>query len=521
MARKLGFFAIGIIVLSSCTVRKTLSPTPISVSPSRNPLAAEKAAEAGSLLDRGGYIHLRHAFALFREVEELGPMDAGTAEKYLQTALLLDVRAKDLGVFDDSHLKTARRLIETYPGLASYQQYDDLVSLLRVKVAGVVEEAPASSSDSPIAGNLAGRIETLKKDAASDPVRASLLAALWISSPIPGFTAEDLHTMGSRFPDSLFLKFQISCLPPGDTAAWNEILTADPEYVEVLAARGGRTLAEKKMLSAEPDLLKAHEAVPESPLLPIQLASISFALEEYDQALDFFEKTLRAKADYREAELGRAICLSCLGRAAEAVPILNALITDGPSLRGECYFWLATNQREMSELAAAAESIEAAKPLLPRSQVFTLSGLIALERSLIDQAEADFKTAVKLNAGDEEAFFNLGRIYAQKTAWTDSGLNFMMAGYGYEQRESELENLAGQIREASLAAERKERLLERKKIQIEKTRLKRATAYYNAAAGFYNGGDPVRARPWAEKSTLHPQLIAKARDFLALLDQKR
>jgi len=521
MDKKLGFIAFGIIVLSSCAVRETLQPTPISSLPSRNPLAVIKASEAGLLLDRGGYIHLRRAFGLYQEAERSGPMDPGTAEKFLRTAFSLDVRAKDLGIFDDSFLTTARRLIETYPGLASYQSCADVAALLKVKVAGVIEETPEISPTSPLAGDPASRIESFKAGAAKNPVLASQLAALWSSSPIPGITAEDLRTIGSVHPGSNFLKFQMSCLPPGDVASWDEILKADPEYAEVYAARGERTLSEKKILSAETDLLKAREAVPESPLVSIQLASIYFALEEYEQALAFFERTLQAKADYKEAELGKAICLSCLGRGTEAVPVLKALIEEGPALRGECYFWLATNQREMSDLVAAAESIEAAKPLLPRSQVFTLSGVIALERSLLDQAETNFKTAVKLNPGDEEAFFNLGKIYARKTAWTDSGLNFMMAGYGYEQKESKLEDLAGQIREAFLAAERKERLLERKRIQVEKTRLTRAAAYYNAAAGFYNGGDPVRARPWAEKSSFHFQFTDKARAFMALIAQKR
>jgi len=521
MAGKPGFFAVGLTLLSSCAVRETLSPTSISAVPPRNPLAAEKAAEAGSLLDRGGYVHLRRAFELFSEVDGLIRMDVGTAGKFLWTSLLLDVRAKDLGVFNDSYLKTARRLIETYPGLASFEQYADIASVLKVKIAGVLEDGPGLFVDSPVAKNLAERIETLKTDAVSNPVLASLLTALWIASPTPGITDQDLRAAGSRFPDSIFLKFQIACLPPGDPAAWDEIVNVDPEYVEVLAARGERALAEKKLLSAETDLLKAHETVPESPLLPIRLASIYFALEEYDQGLVFYEKALRAKPDYKEAELGRAICLSCLGRAAEAVPIFNALIAAGPALRGESYYWLATNQRELADLAAAAESIDAAKPLLHRSQVFTLSGLIALERSLIDQAEADLKTAVKMNAADEEAFFNLGKVYAQKTAWTESGLNFMMAGYGYEHRERNLEGMADLIREAPLAAGRKERLLERKKIQIDKARLTRATAYYNAAAGFFNGGDPVRARRWAEKATIHPLFAAKARDFLALIADRK
>jgi tetratricopeptide (TPR) repeat protein len=521
MFKKLGFSAFGLVFLAACAVRGPLSPTAIPAVSRPDPSAALKTAEAGSLLERGGYIHLRRAFELYREVDGLVRMAVGTAEKFLRTSLLLDVRAKDLGVFNDLYLKTARRLIEAHPDLTPYGPYADIASVLEVKIAGVLDDDSDQDVRSSIVKDLAKWGESFKADAWRDPVLASLVAALRIAFPTSGRDYQDLREAGDRFPKNLFLKFQISSIPPGDLKLWEEIQNADPEYYEVMAARGERALAEKRLLSAEEDLLKAHGAVPESPLLPIRLASIYFALEEYDQSLEFYQKTLRARPEYKEAELGWAISLSCLGRAAEAIPILEALIAKGPALRGECYYWLASNRRELSDLAAAAESIETAKSLLRRSQVFTLSGLIALERSLIDQAEEDLKEAIRINPLDEEAFFNLGKIYAQKMAWNESGLNFMMAGYGYEREEKELEGIAAQIQESSMAEERKAKLLQRKKYQIEKARLTKATAYYNAAAGFYNAGDLTRARVWADKSAFHPFFTAKAKEFLILIANRK
>jgi len=521
MVNKIGFIVFGLFFLMACATRGPISPPPIPAVLPPDPLMAAKAAEAGSFLERGGYIHLRRAFELYRELDGLVRMDGGAAEKFLRTSLLLDVRAKYLGVFNDSYLVTARRLIEIHPDLVSYEPYVDIASVLNVKIAGVLDDGPDPDERLSAVKDLEKRAESLQAEAERDPVLASLVVALWTAFPKSGRNDQDLRALGVRFPESLPLKFQISSIPPGDPKLWDEIQHVDPEYYEVQAARGERALAEKKMLSAEGDLVKAHEAVPESPLLLIRLASIYFSLEEYDQSLEFYEKTLRAKPEYKEAELGRAISLSCLGRAAEAVPILEALIAKGPALRGEGHYWLATNRRELSDLAAAAASIEAAKPLLRRSQVFTLSGLIDLDRSLIDRAEEDFKEAIRISTEDEEAFFNLGKIYAQKKIWTDSGLNFMMAGYGYELKEQALEGLAAQIREASLAEERKEKLLQRKRFQIEKTRLTKATACYNAAAGFFNAGDPARARVWADKSVFHPLFAAKAKEFLALIANRQ
>jgi tetratricopeptide (TPR) repeat protein len=525
MIKKSGYtaFALAIVFLAACAARKPLSPTATLAVPAPQPdsSASLKIAEAGALLDRGGYVHLRRAFELYREADGLVRMDAATAEKYLRTSLLCDVRAKDLGVFNDSYLKTARRLIEAYPSLAYYGTFADIASALNVKIAGVLNDRPDHDADVLPSQNLLKTDDAFLAAARHDPFFALFRIALRIAFPAAALDDQELRTARDLFPTNLSLKFQLSSIPPGNPKLWDEILNVDPEYYEAHAARGERALAEKRILSAEEDLLKAHSAVPESPLLPIRLASIHFVLEEYDLCLEFYEKTLRAKPGYKEAELGKAISLSCLGRAAEAVPVLEALIKTGPALRGECYYWLAANQRELYDLASAAASIEAAKPLLLRSQVYTLSGLIAQERSLIDKAEEDFKEAIRINPLDEEAFFQLGKIYAQKKAWNESGLNFMMAAYGYEREEKELEDMAAQIQESSMAEERKAKLLLRKKAQIEKARLTKATASYNAAAGFYNSGDPTRARDWAERSAFHPYFTAKAKDFLVLISTRK
>ena len=142
---------------------------------------------------------------------------------------------------------------------------------------------------------------------------------------------------------------------------------------------------------------RAYEKIPESPLLAIRLASLCFALEEYDRGLEFYERTLAVAPGYKEAAMGQAVALTCLGRNEEAASILADLIARGPGLRGECYYWLAWNLHERADLERAAEAIEAAKPLLERSQVYTLSGTINWDRSRITEAEADLIKAVNLN----------------------------------------------------------------------------------------------------------------------------
>ncbi len=218
-------------------------------------------------------------------------------------------------------------------------------------------------------------------------------------------------------------------------------------------------MAEKRLLSAEKDFQAAFERIPESPLLAVRLASLGFALEEFDRSLDYYDKALALAPTYKEAALGKAVALTCLGRAEEAATILENLISRGPALKGECLYWLAWNRNEMGDYVRAAEAVEAAKPILERSQVYTLSGTINLGRSLVEAAEADLLKAVDLSAEDREAHFLLGKVYSQRRVWLDSGLHFRMAAYGYEQEELDLQSMASQIEAAELTAERKARLL--------------------------------------------------------------
>ncbi len=164
------------------------------------------------------------------------------------------------------------------------------------------------------------------------------------------------------------------------------------------------------------------------------------------------------------------------------------------------------NFHELGDNERAAVEVEKAKEPLRVGRVFTLSGTIALERGLVDAAETDFKTAVGLDAGESDAFFGLGKIYAQKSVWMDSAMNFMFAGYGFDYDEKDILTKIGLVEGSTMSEERKAKLLARKKFQLEKTRLTKATAYFNAAAGYYNAGVPDKALTWVRTAAAHPWL---------------
>ena len=161
-------------------------------------------------------------------------------------------------------------------------------------------------------------------------------------------------------------------------------------------------------------------------------------------------------------------------------------------------------------------SIEEAKGRLPTStEVFTLSGLIALEEADFPKAEKDLKEALQYNPVNSDALLHLGNLYARKQEWQNSGLHFEKAAFALLDQENALHKKMAEIEQSAMAPARKERLLKIKLSQVEKVRLTMASAFYNAAAGYYNGGQKFKALEMAARAAEHPALKQKAEELMS------
>lgn len=213
--------------------------------------------------------------------------------------------------------------------------------------------------------------------------------------------------------------------------------------------------------------------------------------------------------------LGKAICLSSLGRPAEAVPILERLVVLGHILMGESHYWLAWNLHELGRDREALESIDQAKGRLPmNSEVFGLAGTIASGMGELVRAEKDFRESLQYNARNSEALFGLGTICAMKERWPESGQYYESASAAFEAGEKALRGKVQEIERSPLSPERKERLLRRKNAQIQAVLLSRASACYEAALSWLEAGDGAKAKELALKAAEHPSYKAKSEEIL-------
>jgi tetratricopeptide (TPR) repeat protein len=508
MSRRLVFLAL--MLLASCTAREKARLAPA------DPEVVQKISEADTLSRKGCFVALKQAVYIYEGMYARPEYRKKIAPKLAAAALLLAVREKELGMANQTYMDTALRVIKENRSLSGLTPYAEVAGLFWVQGKGVMRDIDERFPWKETEDRLKKMEPDLLVKAKIDEFAAYMYAVMkCYYAPAFGVSSfdkkDDLWQLVELFPYSLLLLYKRAICPEEKPELLKALLAAEPEFYEANYFLGNEALRRGNLLEAEGFFLKAHEAIPESPQTTILLAGIYLATEELERSLEFSEKTLALTPEYRDALLGKGICLSYLGRATEAIPVFEKIIAMGYWLLGESYYWLAWNQHELKDSSAAASNIEQAKGRLPTSsEVFTLSGILAAERGDQAKAEKDFLEALQYNPANSEALFNLGGLYSQKEDWPNSGLYFEKAGFAYENVGRSLEDGIAQVEKSALAPERKDRLLKKRKSQLERTLLTRATAFYDAAAGYFNAGQKYKALEMATRSAEHPAFKQKA-----------
>jgi tetratricopeptide (TPR) repeat protein len=476
---------------------------------------------ADSLFNRANFVSFKKAHEIYESYYGRPGYRKAVAGRLFRTCILLSVREKEIGISNTSYLDRGLAILKENRSLSTDAVFADIAGFLWVQGKGVMQDVDTRFAWKATEDRLRKTEADLKLRSAQDPFSACMYAALKCAfSPAHGvsfFQDEgDLGRLWGLFPDSPLLKFKRAICPKESPEILKELVAADPEFYEADYFLGNEALTKGNLLEAEELFLKSLAGIPESPQTAISLASIALATEEFERSLDYYEKTLALAPQYRDALLGKAIALSYLGRSSEAIAVCRELIGLGYWLLGEGNYWLAWNQHELKDNAAAAVSIEEAKGRLPTSsEVFTLSGTIALEAGDTAKAEKDLKEALRYNRANVEALMLLGDVLSRKKEWADSAGCFEKAGYLCDDEEAGLEAKIADIQKSRLAQSRKSALLRRKMHQLENTRLAKASAFFNAGAEYSNCGQKQRAVEMATKAAAHPSFKQKAEDLIS------
>ena len=350
--------------------------------------------EADSLVKKGSYSCLKEALQIYRNFLDFPRLQKQAKEKLIKAALLLTLREKELGVLEHKSLEEASRLIQESPSLHEFSVHLDIVGSIPRRTKGFVYGFLKDSSKIDTTYN------KLKKDV---PLWVNLLkerygteeflAYLYISlidnfSPFLGQEKVDLSPISAIFPQSPLIQYKLSTSPVENEERLKLLLENEPLFHEAYYFLGEIALQRGQLVTAEQNFLKVYQQIPESSSTVISLASIYFAFEEFTKSLEFYEQALKMAPEYRDALLGKAICLSYLEKNEEAIGCCDKLIALGSFLMGEACYWLAWNQNELENLDAAWESAENAKKYLyGSSDLLTLAGIIAFKKENLDAAE--------------------------------------------------------------------------------------------------------------------------------------
>jgi tetratricopeptide (TPR) repeat protein len=255
------------------------------------------------------------------------------------------------------------------------------------------------------------------------------------------------------------------------------------------------------------------------PAVTAALGNVYSAFEEYEKALDFFDRTLALTRDHPEALIGRIRTLSLLGRSADAFAAIDAVLAveGGRAFPGEVYYWRAWNFTQIMDLDMAWTAIEQANTLWVNSEVSKLGGIIAYRRWQRPAAIERFTAAQKLAPDDCENAYYLGITHAELRDWPATRTVFEGATTCIDRARAGLRKEIATIEASSWDPARKMRQVARREAQIEGGARMLSTSWFNIAVANFNLGNKEEARQYAERVVGDEQFAERARDILKRL----
>jgi len=502
----------GIILSLSCAPQAKIEAGPPS------PDTDNKMSAAEVQFGRGCYAGFKQAIRIYEELSGQRSIKKKIAFPYVRTLLLMLVREREVGILSHAYYQKALEIIKENPPLQQFLPFFEVADSMSPRTRGIMQDISVVAVKKVYDDILMQKEvrEALRTKALAEDYYAYLYAAFYTGY---GFYAEKKDDFAAeilrRFPESILLRYKNAIYPQPNAERLRALLEAELEFFEAYYHLGELAIGGQDLLEAEKNFLKALEGLAESPQVTIYLGSIYTATEEFEKSLEFYDKTLALSPQYRDALLGKGISLSYLGKYDEAIEVLNKNVELGFYLLGESHYWLAWNWHELKDNDKAQFHIEESKGRLPtNSEVYGLAGTIAFDKGELDRAEKEFLKALEYNGRNTEALYSLGKLYGQREKWSDSANYYRVAALIFEQNENAIAAKISEIKNSKLSEERKSKMAARKEHQLKITQATKATAFYNAAASYYNAGQKSMALEMAGRAAVHPQFKEKAEELI-------
>jgi len=497
--------------------------------PPVSPSVVTDLAAADALMHAGCYQCLERALAIYERVAEMPRAPSAARHGAFDTAVLLAVRAKELGIPTEPFFRRARRHAASLPAPTAPDLAPDVylesVELFAGELSGLDPDVRQQ------------RNERLRRAAAPDVPRpaprlalgeapATDLVAAYLSLAIDCEEARARRDVNAaavlaRHGDSPLIRFRLTLCAVGGKAP-GSLREEDARWLDALFFEGRAELARRAAADvgkAVELFASAHDAFPASLAITLALGNAQNMLSEYDAALINFDAVLAETPTHREAALGRTMSLSYLSRHAEAIAEATRIIELGTWLIGDAYYWRAWNRFQLKELDTAWADIEQASKLNVDTSVFTLAGFIAYARKELDVAVNRFDRAFALDATNCEAVWAAGLVHVDQQAWGEAAPKFSRGMTCFVSAATQTEREMAEIERTTYAEALKAKRIAAAQKRIETSRFRGAQSAFNAAQCYLRLGQKVLALTHADAAAEHAQLKEKAVSLRATIEK--
>ena len=509
----IGLFAYWPVCLVSCAPK---GPSP--------QLLAE-AAKAEALQREGCYTCLKESLVIFEKLLLAKVRPAGLSERAFDTALLLAVREKELGIPGDASILKARSLV-----VPPRQPLLDAAELIIGDTTGLDPEQRAA-----VTGRVRPPLEPDNaKRRALDAFAPADIPATYIGLAIDCEQQKlvervDVKALTATYTEVPLIQFKLSTCgrPAGPNVA--ALRESNPRWTDTFYWEARREMVAS--LGQAIDLSKViglygqgRDAFPASLMLTMAWANANLTAEEFEGALSGFDDVLKAFPTHRDAMHGKMQSQSYLMRHPDAIATATRLLELGTWHIPDANYWRAWNRYQIKDYDAAWIDVENAIRGLSNARVYMLAGLIAYERKELPIAVDRFDTAFKVDPSACDAVWMSGLVSIDQNQlavaapkFTRGMTCFVSSAASLRQTRANLE-MTIQKRGTPPNA-RDQRNLDRLQRDADTAELKSAQSAFNGAQCYARTGGKGLALNLIDVAVAHPGMSEKAIALKALIEK--
>ena len=470
--------------------------------------------EADANLRAGCFDCLADALKQYDSVRNVPAVGEIATRGAAEASALLALRERDLGTTDSGYLNRARQLASTSATIQS-----EVAPLLDV-IDALPWRGGVGSSNRPalaltVYRDREQRIEQLRATASRD----AFSAYVWLvyaceSGALRTISRNDVDVATSQFADTPLMAYALAAVcGVRRIAAIPDLVAKEPRYKESSFYQGLDASGARKLDEAEGRYREAYAWRQTWPALTLTLANVLITGEDFEGALDFYDRTLALVPMFADALLGKTRTLTYLSKPEDAIHVAEELLAV-ERYPGDAYYWKAYNELDLHRYDDAWRDVEAADKLVRNSDVPKLAGIIAIDRKQLEVAREKLELARQRNQSDCQALYYLHLVYAELRQWPQTVSGAVAAGGCISAAEIGLKAEIDRIRGSELPEARKTRQIEARERQIASGIRMRANCWYNGAVANFNLSKRDDAKEMAQRIADDEQLGERARQLL-------